>query len=99
MRVKLTVPENAVIVKAGLVASPSTEFNPANDVLTSENAQFVKSSSAAVGKCAPVNYNWNKSNVNVGDTWYARAYLVYTLDGAEHTVYGSLVTFTAANNA
>jgi len=95
----LTVPENAVIVKAGLVASPSTSFNPANEVLTSENAQFVKSSSAAVGKCAPVNYNWNKSNVNVGDTWYARAYLVYTLDGAEHTVYGSLVTFTAANNA
>ena len=91
----LTVPDNAVIVKAGLVASPSTAFDPNNDVLTSENALFVKSLSSAEGKCAPVNYTWNKSNVNQGDVWYARAYLIYTLDGFEHTVYGSLVTFIA----
>lgn len=95
----LTVPENAVIVKAGLVASPATSFNHTNEVLTSENARFVKSLAEAEGKSAPVNYTWNLKNVEAGTTIYARAYLVYTLNGAEHTVYGSLVTFTATNNA
>lgn len=91
----LTVPENAVIVKAGLVAAPSTSFNSSTDVLTDENAAFVKSLSSAEGKCAPVNYTWNKSNINAGDTWYARAYLVYTLNDRQHIVYGSLVTLNA----
>ena len=91
----LTVPENAVIVKAGLVAAPSTSFNPSTDVLTDDNATFVKSSAKAEGQSAPVNYTWNKSNINEGDIWYARAYLVYTLNGEEHTVYGLLVTLTA----
>lgn len=95
----LTVPENAVIVKAGLVAAPSTDFDPASDVLTDDNALFVKSLTSAEGKCAPVNYTWNKSNVNVGDTWYARAYLVYTLNGEQHIVYGSLISLTAEMGA
>lgn len=95
----LTVPENAVIVKAGLVAAPSTSFNPESSVLTAdyaaENSGFVKSLSTAEGKCVPVNYTWYKSNVNTGYTWYARAYLVYTLNGEQHTVYGSLVELKA----
>ena len=86
----LTVPENGVIVKAGLVASSTANFDPETALLTSSNADYVKSLSAAVGKSAPVNYTWNKGNVESGDEWYARAWLVYDLDGVRHTVYGDL---------
>lgn len=86
----LTVPENAVIVKAGLVAASSTseKFNSETDVLTSSNADYAKSLASAVGKSAPVDYTWNKTNVEVD--WYARAWLVYDLEGTRHTVYGDL---------
>lgn len=87
----LAVPENGVIVKAGLVASSSKEFDFENDVLTASNAKYVKSLAAAVGKSAPVNYTWNKNNIIEGDDWYARAWLVYDLDGVRHTVYSDLV--------
>lgn len=89
----LTVPKGGVIAKAGLVASST--INPTAEVLTAENAQYVKSSTLAVGKGAPVSYTWTKSSVSPGDTWYVRAYLVYTLDGTEHTVYGKLETLNA----
>jgi len=90
-----TVPEGAVISKAGLVAASGASFDADNTILTAENAAYVKSSSLAVGKSAPVAYTWTKGNVNSGDTWYVRAYLVYTLNGAEHTVYGTLIRFRA----
>ena len=91
----LTVPENTTIVKAGLVAIGST-FDPTTQLLTASNAAYVKSLKDAEGKCAPVDYTWNKTNVSRGDTWYARAYLVYTdAAGREHTVYGELITAVA----
>lgn len=86
----LTVPDNGIIVKAGLVAASSAHFDPTESVLTAENADYTKSLASAIGKCAPVSYTWNKGNVNPGDVWYARAYLVYTLNGVEHIVYGNL---------
>lgn len=89
-----TVPEGAVISKAGLVAA-SSSLDANNTILTAENAEYVKASTLAVGKSAPVTYTWTKSKVNSGDIWYVRAYLVYTLNGTEHTVYGALVSFKA----
>ena len=91
----LTVPEEGVIVKAGLVAASSNNFDKNKEVLTSENADYTKSLASAAGKSVPVSYTWNKSNVYPGDIWYARAYLVYTIDGIEHTVYGSLTEIKA----
>lgn len=91
----ITVPDNAVIVNAGLVAASNSTFDPNDAILTSANAEFIKTLATAVGKSAPVNYTWTKSKVNSGDVWYARAYLVYTLDGVEHIVYGNLTTLTA----
>ena len=91
----LTVPENAVISRAGLVASSATAFDPTTTLLTYENAAYKKISTKAVGASVPVSYTWTKGNVNSGDTWYARAYLVYTLNGVEHTVYGKLTSLTA----
>ena len=91
----LSTPENAVIVKAGLVAASGVSFDPTTTVLTAANADFVKSLAAAEGKSGNVSYTWTKTKVNAGDIWYVRAYLVYTLDGVEHTVYGALVPYTA----
>ena len=43
-----------------------------------------------------MDYTWNKTKVETGDTWYARAYLVYTdAAGVQHTVYGELITAVA----
>ncbi len=94
INVYLTIPENAVISKAGLVASFSENFDPATQVLTSDNAQYVRSSVSAEGQSATVNYTWNLRGVPAGKTIYARAYLVYTLDGKIHTVYGELESIT-----
>lgn len=91
----LTVPDNGVVVNAGLVAASDKTFDPAASVLTSSNAEYTKTLASAAGRSAPVSYTWNKSKVNSGDVWYARAYLVYTLEGVQHTVYGDLTTLTA----
>jgi hypothetical protein len=92
----LTVPESGVISKAGLVAASAAHFDPNTALLTADNADYVKSSTKAVGTNAEVNYTWNKSNIQPGDVWYVRAYLVYTDENSlEHTVYGDLVEFTA----
>ena len=86
----LTVPDGATVVKAGLVASSTV-----SDGLSADNAQFVKSLAAAEGKCAPVSYTWTKTKVESGQTWYVKAYLVYTYKGTTYTVYGDLETLTA----
>ena len=92
----LTVPENAVIVSAGLVASSSANYNPSAE-LTANNAQFNKVSSKAVGKSAPVSYTWTKGSVSPQDVWYIRAHVSYKYDGDRetHEIYGELITVTA----
>lgn len=43
-----------------------------------------------------VNYTLTKTKVEVGDTWYFKAYIVYVdADGVTREVYGELVTATA----
>jgi hypothetical protein len=90
-----TVPENGIIVKAGLVASSGQNFDPTKEVLTAANADFVKLSAKVVGMSTALSYTWSKTKVEPGDTWFVRSYLVYTLNGIEHTVYGELVSLTA----
>lgn len=86
----LTVPEGGTIVKAGLVASPGTSYDPGQGALTLANAQYRKSSAKAVGTGGPVTYTWTKTKVEAGDVWYVRPYVTYTdPDGTERTVYGA----------
>ena len=93
MFVSLTnVPEEAIIQGAGLVAASSNNFNPSMAVLSAANADYVKSGTTTGPS---INYTWTKSKVEVGDVWYVRAYLVYTLNGEEHTIYGDLVKYVA----
>ena len=78
-----------------MLASPASEFSLDPEKLDETNAKFVKSTAAAVGKSAPVQYSWTKTNVQSTDVWYVRAYLVYTYQGKTITIYGDLVEFTA----
>ena len=88
-----SVPEDGVITKAGLVASSGVNYD-LTTLLTTDNADYVNSGANA-SKYKNYQYTWNKGNVSSGDTWYARPYLIYTLDGVEHMVYGDLVTLNA----
>ncbi|MCR5165733.1 MAG: hypothetical protein K6C13_00720 [Oscillospiraceae bacterium] len=86
----LTVPEGAVISRAGLIA---TNAGPG---LTMENAQYVKVSAPATGTSVPATYTWTKTKVNSGDTWYVRAYVIYTYKyGTEHLIMSDVVSYTA----
>ena len=92
----LTVPAGGVITKAGVLASPGTSFDPTAALLTWDNAMYKKVSTLAVGTNGPVNYTWNKTDVEIGDTWHVRPYVIYTdTSGMEHTVYGAMVSVTA----
>ncbi|MBQ7821258.1 MAG: hypothetical protein IJ391_03145, partial [Clostridia bacterium] len=37
----------------------------------------------------------NKTKVNAGDTWYGRAYIVYTENGETKTLYADTMSCTA----
>ena len=83
-----TVPNGCKINKAGIIATNNFELANSNE-FTDKKATFVRGMSS--DKKA-VRYTWTK-NVKSGETWYVRAYLVYTdLNGNVHTVYGDMVS-------
>ena len=84
-----TVPEGCKINKAGIIATNKSEV-ATSDKFTDKSAMFVRGMSS--DKKA-VRYTWTKGNVQSGETWYVRAYLVYTdSNGNVHTVYGDIVS-------
>ena len=93
----LTVPEGAVITKAGLFAASSKNFDPSNQELDESTADYVKASSKAVGTKGPVSYTWTKSNVNKNDIWYLRAYVSYTYNGKAETILGNTIEVIAGS--
>ena len=83
-----TVPNGCKINKAGIIATNNFELANSNE-FTDKKATFVRGMSS--NKKA-VRYTWTKS-VQSGETWYVRAYLVYTdLNGNVHTVYGDMIS-------
>ncbi len=83
-----TVPNGCKINKAGIIATNNFELAHSNE-FTDKKATFVRGMSS--NKKA-VRYTWTKS-VQSGETWYVRAYLVYTdLNGNVHTVYGDMIS-------
>ena len=84
-----TVPEGCKINKAGVIATNKSEV-ATPDKFTDKSAMFVRGMSS--NKKA-VRYTWTKGNIQTGDKWYVRAYLVYTdSDGNIHTVYSDVVS-------
>lgn len=78
------------ITKCGVVASPASGFEGGE--LTVSNAAYVKEYEPDNPK-NPAFYTWIKTNVEVNDVWYIRAYII--TDGV--TFYGDLVTVTAGD--
>ena len=93
----MTVPEGCVIKKTGLFAASlsSGKYDPKNQELDESTAEYVKSFSKAVGTGGPVNYTWGKTNVQIGDIWFVRPYVIYDQDGDLKTVFGTVVAVTA----
>ncbi len=86
---KVSVPEGARILKAGIVAN--TEANLNGSELTTETAQFTRYENSKCYDYLTYKFTWTKSNVNEYDVWCVRPYLVYRDENGEHTVYGELV--------
>ena len=88
----LVVPSGYTINKGGVVATDNATIGTDEEQFTAANARFERYSTPSGGT---YRYTWTKTNVNPGDTWYVRAYLVYTdLDGVSHTIYGDIVSQT-----
>ena len=87
-----TVPEGCTINKAGVIATNNETVGTSGDGFNASTAVF------AVGNSwtgTAYRYTFSKGKVNTGDTWYVRAYLVYTdASGNSHTVYGDMVSQT-----
>ena len=86
---KVSVPEGARILKAGIVAN--TEANLNGSELTTETAQFTRYDNSKCYDYLTYKFTWTKSNVSEYDVWCVRSYLVYRDENGEHTVYGELV--------
>ena len=86
-----SVPEGCTIEKAGVLAT--------NNATLGENATLFTDTANGVlvltkpSTSSTYRLSWTKTNVAVGQTWYVRAYLVYTDDGGNrHTVCGPIVS-------
>ena len=82
-----TVPAGCRIEFAGILATDDAAV--ANGTFDETTAKFVRGDAWSG---SAYRYTWNKSKVEAGTVWYARAYLVYTdVGGERHTVYGDVV--------
>ena len=91
-----TVPEGCSMDFAGVIATNDQSIAESGDGFNADTATFVRGASWT-GSAA--RYTWSKGKVNVGDTWYVRAYLVYTdAEGNVHTIYGDPVWQTYGSN-
>ena len=87
-----TVPEGCTINKAGIIATNVESVGTSGDGFNADTAVYVRGN-AWTGNA--YRYTWSKSKVGSGDTWYVRAYLVYTdAEGNVNTVYGDMVSQT-----
>ena len=80
------VPEDCTIVKAGMVAT--SNINQANS-LAIGNAEYDRYKDNIT--VHNFGYTWTKTNVEAGQAWYVKGYLIYKdKNGVEHTVYSNL---------
>ncbi|MCR5480723.1 MAG: hypothetical protein K6F27_12815 [Ruminococcus sp.] len=87
-----TVPQGCKIDKAGVIATNDASVAANPDTFNVDSSTFVRGDAT---DSSSHRYTWNKTKVNVGDTWYVRAYLVYTdKDGNTHEILGDIVSQT-----
>ena len=86
---KLSIPEGARFLKAGIVANTEADLN--GEELTTDTAKFTRYDDSKCYNYLTYKFTWTKSNVSEDDVWCVRPYLVYNDENGEHTVYGDLV--------
>ena len=87
-----TVPEGCTINKAGIIATNVESVGTSGDRFNADTAVYVRGN-AWTGNA--YRFTWYKSNVGSDETWYVKAYLVYTdAEGNVNTVYGDMVSLT-----
>ena len=87
-----TVPEGCRIDKAGVIATNDANVAASPDTFNVERSTFVRGDA---WNGTEYRFTWTKSKVYAGETWYVRAYLVYTdKDGNTHEMFGDIVSQT-----
>ena len=87
-----TVPEGCKIDKAGVIATNDANVAASPDTFNVERSTFVRGDA---WNGTEYRFTWTKSKVYAGETWYVRAYLVYTdKDGNTHEMFGDIVSQT-----
>ena len=87
-----SVPNNCTIERAGIVATADCTIGEDEDNFNASTAMYIR-----YGTTTSKNYQytWTKGSVSTSQTWYVRAYLVYTDEnGNVHTVYGDIIAAT-----
>lgn len=83
-----TVPKGCSIKNAGIVATSDAGIGMSGEGFNKDSAAYVR------GKAWSGNtyrFTWTKKSVKEDETWYARAYLVFTdANGNEFTVYSDM---------
>lgn len=84
-----SVPNSCKIQKAGVIATSNGTIGNDVNKFTAATATYVRYGTTSAKN---YRYTWTKGNVTAGQTWYVRAYLVYTdANGNSHTIYGNIV--------
>ena len=87
---KVSIPEGARILRAGIVASNEADLG--ENELTADTAKYVRYNDTTCYDYLSFKFTWTKKEIGEDDVWCARSYLVYRDEaGEEHTVYGELV--------
>lgn len=99
---RMSVPKDCTMVSAGICATKNASKKDSLSVSTAEvaNETYIKKSTSDLTAAKTFTYTWKKNKVNVGDTWYVKAYVTYKdASGKENTVYGDLETVKAELDA
>lgn len=78
------LPEGYVLLESGILLGTSAELT-----IDSAAHKVISASSLANGQ-----FTVRKANVNAGDKWYAKAYMIYQQAGAVYTIYSNEVSAT-----
>lgn len=88
----VSVPDDATILRAGIVACKQSDLTAEHPELTIDYARFKRYNDTTCKDYKAFKYTWTKGNVNANDIWCVRAYLLYSdKDGEQYTIYGNTV--------
>jgi len=85
----LSVPDGATMLRAGIVACKASDLINGHTEPSIDYARFKRYNETTCRNYTTFKYTWTKGNINPTDTWCVCAYLLYSDENGEHTVYSS----------